>query len=50
MIGNFGYINNQQFPFIGPIKIYEKCEKLPPLDNGGPEIKFTYFQYKSWKK
>ena len=36
-------INNHQSPFIGPIKIDQKCEKLPPLDHGGPKMKFTYF-------
>ena len=41
-----GYINNHQSPFIGRIKIVQKCEKLPPLDQVGPEMKFTYFQLK----
>ena len=36
-------INNHQSPFIGPTKIDKKCEKLPPLDHGGPKMKFTYF-------
>jgi len=26
-----GYINNHQSPFIGPIKIDQKCENYPPL-------------------
>ena len=38
-----GYINNQQSPFIGPIKMPKKCEQLPPLDYGYHEMKFTYF-------
>ena len=36
-------INNHQSRFIGPTKIDQKCAKLPPLDHGGPKIKFTYF-------
>ena len=30
-----------QSPFIGPIKIDKKNEKLSPLDHGGPEMKST---------
>ena len=44
------YINNHQPPFIGPIEIDQKCEKLIPLDHGGPKMKCTYFQHNCWKK
>ena len=36
-------INNHQSLFIGPMKIDQKCKTLPPLDHGGPKIKYTYF-------
>ena len=44
MIGHIHiYINNHQSTFMGPIKIDEKCEKLPPLEHAGPEMKSTFF-------
>ena len=46
-----GYINNHRSPFIGPIKMYRKFEKLPSLDSGHPEMKcllFSYFHRDCW--
>ena len=41
---------NHQSPFIGPIKVDQKCEKLPPLAHGGLEMKFTYSHQNCRKK
>ena len=41
-------INNHQPP--SDKNWPKKCEKLPPLDHGSPEMTFTYFQHNCWKK
>ena len=43
-----GYNNNQQSPFIGVKKLIDFFNN-PLLDNGGSEIKFTYY-HRNFKK
>ena len=44
MIGHMPWLYQESpVPFHRSHKNCSKCEKLPPLDDGGPEMKFTYF-------